>query len=589
MSTPAEIMRQARTLKASGVPTRKLAVLSSFTAGFLEPSLVVESHGLGFALSPWFGPFNQFEQLVLSPASELWAQQPDALWIAMRVEDVDPRLASELPALDAKAAAERVGRVRARLVSVVKAAREKTKAPILVSNFAPPSAVLGGLFDAGAPGSLPSLLLAENAALARELDGIASAHVFDWAGVVAAVGAERFTDPRLWHLGRVVCAAAHQPRLARAVARSAAAVSLAALEGVVLDLDNTLWGGVLGDDGVGGLVLGDDHPGSVFKQFQLALLGLRSRGFLLAIASKNERATVLEALASHPEMVLRQEHFAAIEASWDPKPLALQRIAQQLNLGVDSLLFVDDNPVERATVRAALPQVQVVELPADPLGYLDALKDVPGLDRPKLLAEDKRRAEMYREDEAREALEATASDVGEFLTKLKMVAQVGLAGPSTLERIHQLINKTNQFNLTTRRYELDEVKRVAASPEGRVAWLRLSDAYGDLGLVCVGILKRASGTRWEIDTLLMSCRVMGRQVEDAFLAYLGGLVREAGGTELLGVYRPTPKSTPVKDFYDVRGFTVLAQSSAETSYLRALSPDWPAWPQVIERVEVKGP
>ncbi len=409
-----------------------------------------------------------------------------------------------------------------------------------------------------------------NRQLARDLAGIADAHVFDYAGVVSGSGALAWTDRRLWYMARSVSSSENLVPLARGLARSIRALLRPAAKCLVLDLDNTLWGGVLGDDGAAEIKLGDEYPGNVFKDFQAALLGLRRRGFLLAIASKNDEQTVLDMLDGHPEMLLKRQHFAAICANWGGKPESLRKIAQQLNIGLDSLVFIDDNPVERAAVRAELPMVHVVELPAEPLGYLAALGEVAVLDQARLSVEDRARAEMYRSESLRQQVAQQAGNVEDFLRDLDMVAQVGLASPNTLERIHQLSQKTKQFNLTTRRHKADDLRRLAESPEAAVAWLRLADRYGDSGLVCVGIIERLDDECWVIDTLLMSCRVMGRRVEDAFLSYLAELARAGGARRLRGVLRPTAKNTPVQSFYPDHGFAELSRGAEERTYLAEL-------------------
>ncbi|HEV3137186.1 MAG TPA: HAD-IIIC family phosphatase, partial [Pirellulales bacterium] len=450
------------------------------------------------------------------------------------------------------------------------------------SNLAATASHDNNLFDASDPDGYVHLLAECNRQLARDLAQIADAHVFDYAGTVAAAGAERWTDPKLWYMARSGSSPQNMALLARRLARSVRALVRPAAKCVVLDLDNTLWGGVLGDDGPQGIALGDDYPGNVFKDFQAALLGLRRRGFLLAIASKNDEQTVFDILDSHPDVLLKREHFACICANWNPKPENLRTIAQTLNIGLDSLVFIDDNPVERAIVRAELPTVHVVELPADPLGYLAALAAVPVLDRPRLLTEDRRRADMYEQENLRRRVQSQASSVEDFLRTLAMSAQVGRCDARTLERVHQLIQKTNQFNLTTRRHNIDDLRRLLDSPDAAVAWLRLSDRYGDLGLVCVGIINRLDAERCVVDTLLMSCRVMGRQVEDAFLAYLAELAGAAGAKRLRGIYRPTAKNGPVKNFYGERDFVDLG-GDAEHVYEADLSSPRFAWPAVIER------
>jgi FkbH-like protein len=580
---PAEYLRKARQIEASWpAHTVSLAAISSFTAELLRPYLVVESDSLHCPERPWFGAFGQLEQLVLDENSPLWAQNPDVLWIAVRLEDVDRYLAFEAAGLGLAATRERLAAVRQRVVALAKAARARHRASILVSNFAVGPAQAAGLFDASDPDAYVHLLAESNRELAREIAQVVDAHVFDYAGAVSQAGAELWTDPKLWYMARSACSSQNLATLARRLARAVCAVVRPAAKCLVLDLDNTLWGGVLGDDGRHALKLGDDYPGSVFKDFQAALLGLRARGFLLAVASKNDRQTVLDMIDTHPEMLIKREHLAAIYANWDGKPGNLRAIASDLNIGLDSLVFIDDNPVERAAVRAELPMVRVLELPADPLGYLQALADMAGLDRPRLLDEDRQRAQMVEHDAVRRADEQQAGSVADFLASLNMTAQVGLCDAATIERIYQLIQKTNQFNLTTRRHKLEDIRRFADLPDHAVAWLRLADRYGDLGLVCVGILARADETTWEVDTLLMSCRVMGRQVEDAFLAFLAEIAADRGARRLRGLFLPTPKNKPVERFYQEHGFTELPgdQGRFEIDLLAGTL----AWPAVIARL-----
>jgi len=580
---PAEYLRKAREIEANW-PSQivSLATISSFTAELLRPYLIVETDALGCPARPWFGSFGQLEQLVLDEGSPLWQQRPDVLWIAVRIEDVDRYLAFEAAGLGPDATRDRLAAIRHRVIELAKSARARHRASILVSNLALGPAQAAGLFDASDPDGYGHLVAESNRELAREIAQVADAHVFDYAGAVSQAGAELWSDPKLWHMARSACSSQNLATLGRRLARAVNAVVCPAAKCLVLDLDNTLWGGVLGDDGPHALKLGDDYPGSVFKDFQAALLGLRARGFLLAVASKNDRQTVLDMLDTHPEMLIKREHLAAIYANWDAKPGNLRAIAHDLNIGLDSLVLIDDNPVERAAVRAELPMVQVLELPAEPLGYLQALADMAGLDRPRLLDEDRQRAQMVERDALRHAEREQAGNVADFLASLNMTAQVGLCDAATIERICQLIQKTNQFNLTTRRHKLEDIRRMAASPEHAVAWLRLADRYGDLGLVCVGILSRADESTWEIDTLLMSCRVMGRHVEDAFLAFLAEIASERGARRLRGLFLPTSKNKPVERFYAEHGFAELPAGHGQFDI--DLLAGTLVWPTVIARL-----
>jgi FkbH-like protein len=377
-----------------------------------------------------------------------------------------------------------------------------------------------------------------------------------------------------------------QKPLACILTRAAAAVLRPSAKCIVLDLDNTIWGGVIGDDGPSGIKLGDDYPGIVFKDFQSALLGYRRQGFLLAIASKNDETAVRDVLDTHPEMILRTKHFAAIQVNWEPKVVNLQRIAKTLNIGLDSLVFIDDNPVERAYVRAELPMIRIVELPQDPLGYLPVLRDVVELDRPRQLREDTLRAEMYQQETQRKEFSVKQADINDFLVSLEMVVEVGTLNTHTIERIHQLIQKTNQFNLTTRRYSLEEIKQLGEAEDSKVTWLRLRDRFGELGLVCVGVIRRIKKELWEIDTFLMSCRVMGRNVEDAFLHYLAELAMAKEATRLQGTYIKTKKNEPVVNFYKEHGFAETGHPEDMTwVYTIELTPKTFAWPNHIRRVD----
>ena len=584
---PADYLRRARELgagRAADAPVTRLALLGSFTLDFLSPYLIVEADALGVALEPWAGPFGSLEQQIFESTSPLWQGPRDAVWLTLRIEDVEPELARDLPAQGAAVIVKRLDQLRERVVALVEGIRARSSAHVLVSNFAPPPTL--DVFGASDPDGLVHLVAALNRELARALKAIPGAHVFDWAGVVAAHGAARFGDARLWYLARTPLAVEAQPVVARALVRSLRALLRPAAKCVVVDLDNTLWGGVLGDDGVEGIKLGDAFPGSAFKDVQRALVELKRRGFLLAIASKNDDALVKEALARHPEMVLRAGDFAAIEAHWEPKPESLRRIAAALHIGLDALVFLDDNPVERAAVRSALPMVEVVELPPEPWLVPSAIAQIAALDRPRLLEEDRARATMIAGDAHREEACRAASTVEDFLTGLGMVAEVGAIDALSLPRVHQLIHKTNQFNLTTRRHSADELGRLARSPEARAVWLRLGDRFGDLGLVCVGILRRVDGETWEIDTLLMSCRVMGRHVEEAFVHELLARAEAAGARRVRGVYRASARNHIVAGLYESVGFVPHSTSGDESHYeIDLQSAVRPSWPAFIRREE----
>jgi FkbH-like protein len=574
-----EVLKRARKLeKELAERGREVAILSSFNADFLRPWLLCASDDAGVLLAPWTGPFGQLEQQILDAASELWSRSPAAVVILARASDLDETLGPGVDGLEAAELRERVEQVVARLVSLACAARERFEGSILVGNLCLDDEVLD-VFDANRPDGVAATVAAGNARLAEALSTVAGAVVFDHAGASRAAGAESFFDPRLFSMSRAGVANEAQDAYAQRLVKSTLATLQPAAKCLVLDLDNTLWGGVLGDDGIDGVKLGDEGEGYAFKCFQRALSGYRKRGMLLAVASKNDPELAREALASHPEMVLQPDDFASVQAGWGRKSEMCLTIADELNIGVDSLVFIDDNPVERAEVRAGAPGVFVVEMPTDPYAYARALRLVPHLDRPTLAAEDRSRADMVQADRQRRTRQSSAGSVADFLAGLGMKVLVEVEQDRNFTRVHQLINKTNQFNLTTRRHSEEELRRMMAADDTEIVTLRLEDRFGDLGLIAIGIV-RVDGVTAEVDTLLMSCRVMNRGVEDALLHELGQRAAALGGKALVGAYLPTKRNTPVATFFPDRGFT----DRGEGRYERAID-ELPSWPEHIERVE----
>jgi FkbH-like protein len=325
----------------------------------------------------------------------------------------------------------------------------------------------------------------------------------------------------------------------------------------VLDLDNTLWGGVIGDDGLAGIVLGQGSAlGEAYATFQAYARSLSHRGIILAVCSKNEEANAREPFEKHPEMILKPADIASFIANWNDKATNLKAIAAELNIGLDSLVFVDDNPAERALVRRELPMVAVPEVSDDPISFLQALDDAGYFESVAITEDDKARAGQYQANRERAALKAGVTDMDAYLSSLDMEMIVNRFDALGLQRIVQLINKTNQFNLTTRRYTEEEVVAVMNDPDAFGLQFRLIDRFGDNGIVaiCIG---RKQGEDCLIDTWLMSCRVLGRQVEPTTLNLIAAHARALGATRLIGEYRPTSKNGMVREHYARLGFTAI--------------------------------
>jgi FkbH-like protein len=331
---------------------------------------------------------------------------------------------------------------------------------------------------------------------------------------------------------------------------------------LVLDLDNTLWGGVIGDDGLQGILLGRDHPvGEAYANFQRYVKDLRKRGVLLAVCSKNDLENAKEGF-THPDSILKFEDFSAFKANWNPKSDNVKEIAAELNIGLDSLVFIDDNPVERAIVSAQVPEVAVPEVGSEVHRFAEAIESEGYFEPVKIVQDDIERASYYAANAQRKAYEGAFANYGEFLTSLEMAAEIGAFIPVYLERITQLINKSNQFNLTTRRYTVAEVEAVSQDRHAITLYGRLSDKYGDNGLVSV-VIGSVQEDTVEIDLWLMSCRVLKREMEWAMFDALVEECMSRGIRKIRGVYIPSKKNSMVAEHYGGLGFRRLEESSAE--------------------------
>jgi FkbH-like protein len=323
---------------------------------------------------------------------------------------------------------------------------------------------------------------------------------------------------------------------------------------------------VIGDDGVANLVLGNGSAaGEAFLQIQQTALALRDRGVILAVSSKNDDAVARSAFRSHPEMLLKETHFAIFQANWQDKASNLRSIARTLNIGLDALVFVDDNPAERAQVRDAVPDVAVPELPADPALYPQVLLAAGYFESVAFTADDRQRADQYQSNAARAELLESATDLDSYLRSLRMRAICGPFDHIGRARISQLINKSNQFNLTTHRRTEADLKTLMSHPDYVGFSVRLRDRFGDHGLISI-VIGRKNGDAVEVDTWLMSCRVLKRQVEEEVLNELARLATCRAATRLEGVYLPTAKNEMVRDFYTRMGFALTSESTTRREF-----------------------
>lgn len=390
--------------------------------------------------------------------------------------------------------------------------------------------------------------------------------LFDVARVTRELGEKAAFDRRSWLQYRMPLSLAAWEVLARDTLRSLDEAR--ARKVLVLDCDGVLWGGVLGEDGPRGVRLSPEgYPGAAYFELQRQVVALGKSGVLLALASKNAERDVLELLATHPHCLLRPEHLAAHRIGWEEKAESLRAIARELNVGLDALVFVDDSPIECAKVAAALPEVEVLRAPENAHGLVDLLANYRGFSSRPPTAEDRARTQMIQAERARDDARSDASGVSAFLAMLELSVEVRVASVDDLPRVAQLTQRTNQFNTTTRRYTEAEIGALLDRDDALVLAASAADKFGDYGTVGVAIALVDGSGAARIDAFLLSCRALGRRVEDALLAGLAArVVEQYGDVALFAELIPTAKNAPAQRFYDDAGFTAIDASTPRTLY-----------------------
>lgn len=553
------------------VPRLRFAVLGSSTLEHLAPSIRVGALRRGLLAEVHVAPFGQWRQQILNADSELYAFQPDAVLLNLDHAALLPTLPLNASREDVAAALEMAIDELAQLWHLL---RDRAKAAVIQQTQWISTPSLFGHFERAvpaAPGAVATQLDARLTMRAAE-EGVL---LLDLRQATSGVGAEQIGDPMLWHHAKQTISPMAAPWIGDHIGRILAALRGLSKKVAILDLDNTLWGGVIGDDGLDGIALGQGSAtGEAYLSFQHYLKALRSRGVLLAVSSKNEQTIAEAAFDQHPEMVLRRSDFAAFEANWNDKPSAVRRIAKDLDLGLDSFVFIDDNPAERDLMRRTLPAVTVPELPEAPELYARCIADAGYFEAVSFSQEDAKRNDQYAANRERQRLQSSATNMEDFLRDLQMVLTVSPFRQADLPRITQLINKTNQFNLTTRRYTEAEVRALMEDPAILTYACRLTDRFGDNGLTSIVIGRRSpDASSLELDSWLMSCRILGRRVEHAVLNVIAEDARSAGLAQLIGRYRPTPKNGLVKEHYPNLGFSPMdaAAHSEETVWILPLN------------------
>lgn len=542
----------------------RLAILPSFTIDTIADFIPAAAARHGVAAELAIAEFDQIVQTALNPDADVFQLRPDAVLLLF-----DHHWLSVDHFIDSSDG-DVVGTALSRVATCLEHIRDQIGAQPIVATVPVPPGTLFGSLDSSIAGTIRASVERFNAGL-LELAASERAAVLDVSALAEAVGTSRWFDPVGWNLYKIPFAPMCAGILAEWLGRILGAIRGKSRKCLVMDCDNTLWGGVIGDDGIENIVIGaGSGAGESFAAVQRYALDLKARGILLAVSSKNDDAVARQPFAEHPDMLLRENDLALFQANWVDKPTNLEAVARELRIGIDSLVLLDDNPAERAQVRASLPMVAVPELPSDPAYYTTYIASAGYFEALSFSDEDRKRVDSYVADARRAELREQVRDVGDYLSALEMAISLKPFDTIGRQRIAQLINKSNQFNLTTRRYTEAEVEKFERDPQVFTLQVRLRDKYSDYGMigVCVAEPVLNDEDAWEIDTWLMSCRVLGRKVEHAMLHALVAGARSAGKKVIRASYLRTAKNHMVADLYDKLGFERIDQTEGGDRYYR---------------------
>lgn len=533
----------------------KVAILSSFTINGLEEALRVKCAESDITCATYLCGYGQYNQDILDQSSKLYEFSPDITFMIIDTRSVLSTLFYTPYTIPANDRRTYIDKRVADFVNLVKTFKNRTGSKLVLTNCSIPTYSPYGICEVRTEYGLKEMVYDFNARLSDAFRSDPQVFLFDFNSFVAKYGEINVLDYRQFLVGDIKVSLSYIPHLAEELMGYVKANLGVNRKCIVLDLDNTLWGGIIGEDGFDRIDLSLKPPGMAFMEFQRVLLALYQRGVILAINSRNNEDEALRAIRDHPFMVLREEHFATMKINWSDKISNMKEIAQELNIGLDSIVYFDDDPINRELMSKAIPQIKTIDLPDDPSLYASTLMQINDFNTLVMTNEDRNRGEMYREEHKRTELKRSSSNLEDFLKQLEIRVTMKKANNFTIPRIAQLTLKTNQFNLTTRRYQEEDVETLAQDHTKLIGCAQTQDKFGDNGITGVYIVnKNHVDKEWFIDTFLLSCRVMGRGIEDAMMGYILGKAKEEGVIKVKAEFIPTKKNKPCEQLLPNFGF-----------------------------------
>lgn len=546
----------------------KIAFLSNFTIDFVVKEFSKKLKDILVESETYVSGYNQYPQEILGENNSFYNFNPELVFFSIDLEYlINDIIDHQFDNSEKGILTDIENRFQQFLNLVSKLRAKLSKAQIFIDNFYLSTDYFFKTLEGNSPFSLRSVPAKLNLQLEEYATRNNGIRIIDISSLFQKYGEKELVDPRLNYIAKSKFSRSGTEKLSKLYLSHVKAYKGLRKKVIVLDLDNTLWGGILGEDDVENIILSNDGPGKAFYDFQRELLKLYKQGILLAICSKNTEETALDAIKNHPYMVLRPNHFAAIKINWENKAQNIKSIAAELNLGIDSFVLIDDSPFERGLIKDQLPEVETPELPDDPMYFVEFLKGLDFFNFRSLTEDDLNRNKNYEVEKLRKKHGEIFTDTTSYLKSLQMQVDIRRMDDFSFPRVVQLIQKTNQFNLTSRRYSESEIKEFAGDSHYQILQMNVKDRFGDYGIVAVSILTFYDSKLY-IDSFLMSCRVLGRELETVLLSYITKLAEGKNIQYIEGEIIPTAKNEPCRKLYAKNGFREIKNNYWELNLMQ---------------------
>ena len=554
----AYFLNEAKTIKTRNLGKKlRVAFLANSTINGFEETMRVKCFQKGIDCITYVADYNQYNQEILNQNSRLYQFKPDITFLILDTRHVlgDHFFSWHKVSHDEKS--KFVERSINEIKKLCNTFEENLETKLVITSLQIPSYSSYGINESREIRGLKEIVHEINNELLDEFgrhNVSQKIFIYDFNEFIMKFGEKNIFNYKQFFSGDIKISTEYVPKFVNELMGYIYAITGTTKKCIVLDLDNTLWGGIIGEDGFDNIKLGDNPVGRSFVEFQKRLLGLNQRGIILDINSKNNFDDAIEVIQKHPNMILSEDNFASVKINWDDKVLNLQKISEELNIGLDSIVFFDDDPINQEYVKDSLPDVLVVDLPKDSSRYAQIITEMKEFDVLKITEEDAKRGDMYLDQKKRKELENKVGDFNEFLKQMNIEVTVQKANSFSIPRIAQLTLKTNQFNLTTRRYQEEEVSKFSSSDDKIVECVEVSDKFGNNGITGAYIIEKKSDEEWVVDTFLLSCRIMGRGVEEIMMNQIIENAKLSGIKRIKGEFIPTAKNKPAENFYEELGF-----------------------------------